>query len=135
MPAVECIPSQINQVFLNLLVNAAQAIIDRGTIRIETFSGPLPGNLQQPDSGSRSCATEDLCVCVRISDSGTGIDPENLQHIFDPFYTTKPADEGTGLGLSLSNEIVQRHGGHIEVDSVLGKGTSFSVWLPVNQTR
>ena len=135
LPAVECIPSQINQVFLNLLVNAAQAIIDRGTIKIETFSGPLPGNLQQPDSGSRSCAPEDLWVCVRISDSGTGIDPENLQHIFDPFYTTKPADEGTGLGLSLSYEIVQRHGGHIEVDSVLGKGTSFSVWLPVNQTR
>ena len=135
LPAVECIPSQINQVFLNLLVNAAQAIKDRGRIKIETFSGPLPGDLQQPDSGSTSCAPEDPWVCVRISDTGTGIDPENLEHIFDPFYTTKPADEGTGLGLSLSYEIVQRHGGHIEVDSVLGKGTSFSVWLPIHQTR
>ncbi len=135
LPEVECIPSQINQVFLNLLVNAAQAINDRGTIKIETFSGPLPGNLQQPASGSASCVPEDLWVCVRISDSGTGIDPENLQHIFDSFYTTKPAGEGTGLGLSLSYEIVQRHGGHIEVDSSLGKGTSFSVWLPVRQTQ
>lgn len=135
LPAVECIPSQINQVFLNLLVNAAQAMSDRGVIKIETFSGPLPGNLQQPDSGSRSYAPSEPWVCVRISDSGIGIDQENLQHIFDPFFTTKPADEGTGLGLPLSYEIVQRHGGHIEVDSMLGKGTSFSVWLPVHQTR
>ena len=136
LPAVECIPSQINQVFLNLLVNAAQALNDRGTIKIETFSGPSPpGDLQQPDSGSASYAPEDPWVCVRISDTGIGIDPENLQHIFDPFFTTKPADEGTGLGLSLSNEIVQRHGGHIEVDSTLGEGTSFSVWLPVRQTQ
>ena len=135
LPAIECIPSQINQVFLNLLVNAAQALNDRGTIKIETFSGPLPGNLQQPASDSTSYAPEDPWVCVRITDSGIGIDPENLQHIFDPFFTTKPADEGTGLGLPLSYEIVQRHGGNIEVDSVLGKGTSFSVWLPVRQTQ
>ena len=135
LPAVECIPSQINQVFLNLLVNAAQALNDRGTIKIETFSGPLPGDLQQPDAGSVTYAPEDPWVCVRISDTGIGIDPENLQHIFDPFFTTKSADEGTGLGLPLSYEIVKNHGGHIEVDSALGKGTSFSVWLPVHQTR
>ena len=135
LPAVECVPSQINQVFLNLLINAAQALNDRGTIKIETFSGLLPGNLQRPESGNPARSPGDPWVCVRISDSGIGIGPEDLQHIFDPFFTTKAADEGTGLGLSLSHEIVQRHGGHIEVDSTLGKGTSFSVCLPVSQTR
>lgn len=135
LPAVECVPSQISQVFLNLLINAAQALDDRGTIKIETFAGLLPGNLQRLESANPAHSPGDPWVCVRISDSGIGIGPEDLQRIFDPFFTTKAADKGTGLGLSLSHEIVQRHGGHIEVDSALGKGTTFSVWLPVSQTR
>jgi len=114
LPDVECLASQINQVFMNLLVNAAHAIEDRGVITI--CSGH-----------------ENDKVWVSISDTGKGIDPENLKKIFDPFFTTKAIGSGTGLGLSLSYGIVQKHGGHIEVDSTLDKGTTFTIHLPVKQ--
>jgi signal transduction histidine kinase len=113
LPLVRCLASQLNQVFMNLLVNAGQAMRARGTIRIV--------------SGAR-----DGWVWVRIEDDGVGIAPEHLKRIFDPFFTTKPVGSGTGLGLSLSYGIVQRHGGHIEVSSEVGKGTAFTVHLPVN---
>jgi PAS domain S-box-containing protein len=115
LPPVECRSSQLNQVFMNLLVNASQAIPDRGVIRIAT-------------------GVEGDEVWVDISDTGTGIRPELLARIFDPFFTTKPVGAGTGLGLSLSYTIVQRHGGRIEVDSEPGRGTRFRVWLPIRQT-
>jgi signal transduction histidine kinase len=111
---VECLPSQLNQVFLNLLVNAAQAIETRGTITIRT---DLHGDE----------------VCVTISDTGKGIAAEHMSKIFSPFFTTKPIGKGTGLGLSLSYGILQKHHGRIEVQSEVGKGTSFHVWLPVKQ--
>jgi len=116
IPEVECLPSQINQVFMNLLVNAAHAISgSRGTITISTV-------------------TEDAdYVRVDIADSGCGIPAENLKRIFDPFFTTKPIGKGTGLGLSLSYGIVQKHGGRLEVASTIGKGTTFSVILPVHR--
>jgi len=114
LPEVECLASQLNQVFMNLLVNAAHAIEERGTITI------------------RSGAVEDQ-VWVEIADSGKGIPAENLKRIFDPFFTTKPIGKGTGLGLSLSYGIVQKHRGRIEVESEVGKGTTFRVWLPVKQ--
>ncbi|OAI01700.1 ATPase [Methylomonas methanica] len=114
LPEVECLPSQLNQVFLNLLMNAAQAISERGTIIL-------------------SSGTEKETVWVAITDSGQGISPKNLSRIFEPFFTTKPVGKGTGLGLSLSYSIVQKHHGRIEVGSKVGEGTTFRVVLPVKQ--
>lgn len=116
IPQVECLPSQLNQVFLNLLVNAGHAIEQRGTITVSTG--------QQGDE-----------VWIAVADTGSGIKPEHLQKIFDPFFTTKPVGKGTGLGLSLSYGIVQKHHGRIEVQSEVGKGTTFRVWLPVTQPK
>jgi signal transduction histidine kinase len=111
LPEIECIVSQINQVFLNLLLNAAHAIETSGTITLRT-------------------GHDEHDVWVEIADTGTGIRPEHLGKIFDPFFTTKPVGKGTGLGLSLSYGIVKRHHGHLEVRSELGKGSMFRVTLP-----
>lgn len=111
LPDIECMPSQLNQVFMNLLVNAAQAITNNGVITIRTGS-----------SGDE--------VWVEVEDTGKGIPPENLTRIFDPFFTTKAIGEGTGLGLALSYGIVQKHNGHIEVRSEVGKGTTFRICVP-----
>ena len=117
IPAVECLPSQINQVVMNLVVNAVHAIgTQRGRITLRTGAS---------DDGD--------WVWFSVSDTGSGIAPEVLPRIFDPFYTTKPVGQGTGLGLSLAHGIVQRHGGRIEVDSTPGRGTTFRVELPVRQ--
>lgn len=113
LPRVHCVPSQLNQVFMNLLVNAAQAIEERGAIVIRTGR------------------TGDDWVWVEISDTGCGIEPEVLPSIFDPFFTTKQVGKGTGLGLALSRGIVERHGGRIEIESEAGKGTTFIIHLPV----
>lgn len=113
IPEVYCIPSQINQVLLNLLVNAAQAIPERGDITIRT------GRVGDE-------------VFIAIADTGTGIPSETLPRLFEPFFTTKPVGKGTGLGLSIAYSIVQKHGGHIEVESAVGKGTTFTVWLQVH---
>lgn len=114
LPAIECMPSQLNQVFLNLLVNAGQAIKERGVISITT-----------------TCLVGEICVA--IADDGVGIAPEHLKRIFDPFFTTKPVGTGTGLGLALSFGIVQNHHGRIEVESKVGKGTCFRVYLPIRK--
>jgi len=115
LPEVHCVPSELNQVFMNLLVNAAQAMDPnrRGTITIRT----------------RAAGDE---VTVEIADDGCGIPPDRLGRIFDPFFTTKPVGEGTGLGLSLSYGIVRKHGGHIEARSTPGSGTAFRLTLPVH---
>ena len=112
LPAVECLASQLNQVFMNLLVNAAHAIAERGTITVRT-----------------GCAGPE--VWVEVADSGSGIAPENLKRIFEPFFTTKPVGKGTGLGLSLAYGIVKKHHGRIDVTSEPGKGTVFRVTLPI----
>ena len=114
LPQIECYPSQLNQVFMNLLINGAQAIVGQGAITIRT-------------------GTEGDQVWVAISDTGAGIAPENMARIFDPFFTTKPVGKGTGLGLSLCYGIVERHGGRIEVRSVVGEGTTFRVRLPIQR--
>ncbi|SHM73215.1 ATP-binding protein [Rhizobacter sp. OV335] len=115
LPDVECLPSELNQVFMNLLVNAAHAIsAERGTITIST-------------------GTAGDMAWVEIADNGSGIAPENLKRIFDPFFTTKPVGKGTGLGLSLSYGIVKKHGGRIEVNSEPGRGTAFRVSVPVKR--
>ena len=113
LPEVECRASQLNQVFMNLLVNASHAIEERGTITVRT-------------------GKEGEEVWVEVADTGKGIAPENLKKIFDPFFTTKPIGKGTGLGLSLSYGIIQKHDGRIEVQSEVGKGTTFKVWLPLH---
>jgi signal transduction histidine kinase len=112
LPKVYCNPSQINQVVLNLLVNAAQAISDKGDITIRT------GQLGDQ-------------IFIAISDTGSGIPAEVLPRLFEPFFTTKPAGKGTGLGLSIAYGIMQKHRGRIEVDSTQGQGTTFTLWLPV----
>lgn len=115
MPALKCNISQLNQVFMNMLVNAGHAIKDNGTITIETGE----------DQGM---------VWIKISDTGAGISPEHIGKIFEPFFTTKPIGSGTGLGLSLSYGIVSKHQGRIEVNSELGKGTCFTIMLPRHTT-
>lgn len=114
LPKVYCLPSRLNQVFMNLLLNAAQAIEDHGVITIRT-------------------GQEGNQVWVEIADTGQGIDPNNMSRIYDPFFTTKPVGQGTGLGLALSYSIVQKHLGRIEVCSEVNKGSAFRVWLPVRQ--
>jgi PAS domain S-box-containing protein len=116
LPPVACIPSQLNQVFMNLLVNAAHAMESRGTITLRT-------------------GTEDDGVFVEIRDTGKGMTPEVQKRIFEPFFTTKPVGQGTGLGLSLSYGIVQKHHGRISVASAPGHGTTFRVWVPVRQAQ
>jgi signal transduction histidine kinase len=114
LPLIYCFASQLNQVWMNLLVNAAQAIGSTpGEVRIET-------------------GVNDEKVFVKISDTGGGILPEDLGKIFDPFFTTKPVGEGTGLGLSLSYGIVANHSGTITVESTPGKGTTFTTLLPLD---
>ncbi len=114
LPEVECFPSQINQVIMNIVVNAAHAITERGEIIVRT-------------------GCEGNNIWIAISDTGSGISADNLQRIFDPFYTTKPIGQGTGLGLSLSYGIIKKHQGNIDVQSEIGKGTMFKITLPIRQ--
>ncbi|KAB2926805.1 MAG: PAS domain S-box protein [Dechloromonas sp.] len=111
IPQIECVPSQLNQVFMNLLVNAAHAIEDHGVISIRS-------------------GHDAERVWIEVADTGKGIAPEHLGRIFEPFFTTKPVGKGTGLGLSLSYSIVNKHGGQIEVHSQPGQGSTFRVILP-----
>jgi two-component system NtrC family sensor kinase len=113
IPEILCFPQQLNQVFLNLLVNAAHALGDRqGNITVRTWS--------KSDH-----------IFVSVADNGCGMPEEIRQRIFEPFFTTKEAGKGTGLGLSISYDIIRKHDGEITVDSDVGKGTTFTVKLPV----
>ncbi|HEX8988095.1 MAG TPA: ATP-binding protein [Rhodocyclaceae bacterium] len=113
LPRVRCIAGQINQVFMNLLVNAAQAIEQRGTITVRT-------------------GRDGAEVWIEVSDTGRGMPPDVMKRVFEPFFTTKPVGKGTGLGLSLSYDIVvKKHGGRFEVESEPGVGSTFRVWLPI----
>lgn len=114
LPEIECLPSHINQVFMNLLTNAAHAIGERGIIRLRS-----------------GCLGQE--IWIEVADTGSGIPPEHLSRIFDPFFTTKPVGTGTGFGLSLCHSIVGKHGGRIEVDSTPGCGSCFRLWLPVTR--
>jgi signal transduction histidine kinase len=112
IPEIECFPNELNQVFMNILVNAAQAIKHRGEITVKTWR-----------EGDR--------VKIAISDTGVGIPPENLSKVFDPGFTTKGVGLGTGLGLSLCYKIVQDHRGTIEAESSK-QGTTFTISIPLN---
>ncbi len=111
-PLVKCNAQRMGQVFLNLLMNAAQAIPDKGAITIRTY-------------------VDKDRVCIDISDTGCGMSAEIMARIFDPFFTTKPAGKGTGLGLSISYELVKKQGGEIRVHSTPGQGSTFTVVLPM----
>jgi two-component system NtrC family sensor kinase len=112
---IQCLPSQINQVMLNLLVNAAQAMDEKGTITLRTG--------EERDG-----------VWFEIEDTGCGIEEKDVRRLFEPFFTTKPVGQGTGLGLSLSYSIVKKHHGEITVQSRPGEGTTFHIWLPRTQS-
>jgi signal transduction histidine kinase len=112
LPLITCHPGKINQVFLNLLVNAVQACEPGGVVQVRSDRSPAG-------------------VLIEVEDNGSGIRPEHLPHIFDPFFTTKPVGQGTGLGLSVSYGIIRDHGGEIEVDSAPGRGSVFRVRLPL----
>ncbi|NOY12695.1 MAG: peptidylprolyl isomerase, partial [Deltaproteobacteria bacterium] len=111
LPLLHCHPQKLNQVFLNLLVNSAQAIEEKGIIKIRTW--------HEQDN-------------IFVENTGVGIPEENLHRIFEPFYTTKEVGKGTGLGMSISYEIIKEHGGEIGVVSTVGEGTIFTVRLPLN---
>ena len=114
LPPIVCNASQLNQVFLNLINNGVQAIEGLGTVTV-------------------SSRHEGEWIAIRIADTGSGIPAEVLPHIFEDFYTTKPAGEGTGLGLPIALEIARAHGGDIQVQTWVGKSTVFTVLLPVSQ--
>ena len=116
LPLIECYPNQLNQVFMNILVNAAQAIEGKGTITIRT-------------------QREGEFVSVRITDTGKGISPENIAKLFDPGFTTKGVGVGTGLGLSISYKIISNHGGTIDVESEVGRGTSLTIRVPIKAKK
>ncbi len=114
LPELYCIPGQLNQVFLNLLVNASHAIVgNEGLVIIKTWA-------------------DEKAVYVSVKDNGIGIPPEKIKRIFEPFYTTKPAGKGTGLGLSIAYDIVKKHKGIIEIKTKVGVGTEFLVILPLD---
>lgn len=113
LPHVDCYAGQLNQVWMNLIANAAQAVKGGGYVKIATW-------------------LEGENVAVEIRDNGCGISTESFKKIFDPFYTTKPVGEGTGLGLSVTYSIIERHRGSIDVQSQLGRGTTFTVVIPIN---
>jgi len=121
LPPVRCLAGQLNQVFMNLIVNAAHAMEGkRGLLTLSTGCEPRDG----VDG-----------AWVEVADNGKGMTPEVQRRIFEPFFTTKPVGQGTGLGLSLSFSIVKKHGGHIELQSEVGVGTRFKVWVPLGGPR
>lgn len=112
LPRIECYPSQLNQLFMNLLLNACHAIDGDGTISVETRA-------------------RELCVDIDIRDTGCGIPEEDTERIFEPGFTTKGRRTGMGLGLLICRQVVERHGGEIHVESTVGEGSTFTVLLPI----
>jgi two-component system, NtrC family, sensor kinase len=117
LPSIRGNLRNLEQVFLNLFINAIQAMPGGGRIRVSAF--------EEPDDFIR----------IDVRDSGKGIKPEHLEHIFEPFYTTKEVGRGTGLGLAVTYALVKKHGGYIEVQSEVGQGTTFSIYLPSENAR
>jgi signal transduction histidine kinase len=121
LPPLRCYPMQLKQVFMNLLVNAHQAIEEARAAGGETPRGVVR-------LATRRVGDE---VVVRIADDGVGIAPGDLERIFEPYFTTKPVGTGTGLGLATCFQIVERHGGRIRAESEPGRGASFEIRLPI----
>ncbi len=119
-------PSMMEQLVLNLAVNARDAMPEGGRLVLETARVDLGSVPRRPDSAARP----GCFVCLSVSDTGAGIEPENLPKIFEPFFTTKAVGSGTGLGLAAVFTIVEQHQGWIDVDSRVGEGTTFRLFLP-----
>ncbi len=118
LPPIRGEKKSLQQVFLNLFINAIQAMLDGGTLMIRAHP-----------------SADGHWMVIDVTDTGVGIDPVNLSQIFDPFYTTKQVGRGTGLGLSVTYGIVEKHGGHIEVKSSKGAGATFTVTLPIQRAE
>jgi signal transduction histidine kinase len=114
-------PDQLEQVFINIGLNAFDAMPNGGTLTIQMDAVPVIANADHPNT----------YIVVKLRDTGVGIPPENISHLFEPFYTTKKRGAGSGLGLFVSYLIIDQHGGAIEVESALGQGTTFTIKLPV----
>ena len=121
LPKILIDEGQISQVFINIIINALDAMPDGGRLQVTT-------RRNRDESGA-------CIVTVSISDTGVGIPQSELEKIFDPFYTTKDPGKGTGLGLSLSYDIVKRFKGDLHVHSEIGKGTVFTMQLPVEREK
>ena len=118
LPPIRGEKKSLQQVFLNLFINAIQAMLDGGTLQISAHP-----------------SADGQWMVIDVTDTGVGIDPGHLSQIFDPFYTTKQVGRGTGLGLSVTYGIVEKHGGHIEVKSSKGAGATFTVTLPIQRAE
>jgi two-component system NtrC family sensor kinase len=114
MPMTVVDPSQMQQVFLNMIINAAEAMEDGGTLTLETRSNLTKNSIE-----------------ISFTDTGYGIPEEHFAKLFDPFFTTKEVGHGTGLGLAISYGIVKEHKGTINVESSVGEGTTFIIRLPI----
>jgi two-component system NtrC family sensor kinase len=119
IPPVECLAAQLNQVFMNLIINAVHALDESMGMGLITLSTGQEGDW----------------VWVEVKDSGQGMTDDVRRRVFEPFFTTKPVGKGTGLGLSLSFDLVQKHGGRIDLQSKPGEGSCFTIWVPVRQSR
>ena len=124
-PMLYCWPAQLNQVFMNMMINACQAILGKAPRVRDQIAGQL----------TITTFTENNELGIRFQDTGCGISRQDLEKIFEPFYTTKPIGEGTGLGLSISHGIIQRHLGSITVTPEEGVGSTFTIYLPLSSPR
>jgi CheY-like chemotaxis protein len=120
---------QIEQVIMNLVVNARDAMPKGGVLTI----GTVNVDLGEQEIRAFADLQPGRYVCLSVTDNGTGIPPEIRLHLFEPFFTTKPVGDGTGLGLSTVHGIVKQHGGDVSVDSVVGRGSVFRVYLPASE--
>jgi two-component system NtrC family sensor kinase len=126
LPLLPASGDQLKQVFLNLLLNAQEAMPDGGTIRVRT---------RIPNESDAEFVLAGRQVLIQVEDSGSGISEENLRQIFEPFFSTKHEGKGTGLGLWVSQGIVQQHGGQMKVRSRPGRGTTFTIALPIGDSH
>lgn len=131
LPGVTCYPARINQVVLNLVANAIDACTDGGAVTVRSRHIPAAAGDGPVVPSGEDHGQDRGVVEIEVLDTGTGIPPQVRDRIFDPFFTTKPQGQGTGLGLSISHGIILDHGGKILVDSEIGKGSRFTVRLPV----
>ena len=132
LPPVEADPSQLQQIIMNLAINAAEAVDNKGEISVRTGTADLDGSRHPNDVIPGTAAPAGRYVFLEVRDSGGGMDPETIQRIFDPFFTTKSM--GRGLGLAAVLGIVRSHGGAIRVTSSPGRGTTFAVYLPASES-